>query len=177
VPAVVFIVLAFIAAAIYIAVHRRRGEGDSVSVAEALLLFMLVIPVGIGSIFAALYQLFDSQFIADSIGWKNSPFLREVAFANLGVGIAGVLCWWLRGQFWAAVTLIVSVFSLGAAYGHIAEIVNHNNHHTDNSGPILYTDIIIPVLLLGLLAARYAGRNRHAAMKNDSSARTAGARR
>ncbi len=168
-PAIVFLVLAFIAAAIYVAVHRRRGHASAVSFTEALLLFLLVITVGVGSIFAALYQLFDSKFIADSIGWADSPFLREVAFANLGVGIAGVLCWWLRGQFWAAVVAISSVFLLGAAFGHIAEIVNHNNHHSDNSGPILYADIITPILLLVLLAARYAAR-RHAMTDSDRAA-------
>ncbi len=172
-PAVVFLVLAFIAADIYIIVRRRRGGRHSVSVAEALLLFLLVIAIGVGSIFGALYQLFDSKFIASSIGWSDSPFLREVAFANLGIGVAGVLCWWRRGQFWDAVVAISSVFLLGAAFGHIAEIVNHNNHHTDNSGPILYADIITPSLLLVLLTVRYAER-RHSIAKSDRSPRKAG---
>ena len=70
-------------------------------------------------------------------GWPDSPILREVAFANLGIGIAGILCWW---------------------------------QHVDNSGPILYTDIIIPVLLLLLLAAGYQARHSKATPHPDAPA-------
>jgi hypothetical protein len=40
-----------------------------------------------------------------------------------------------------------------AAWGHIYQAVEHDNHAAYNTGPILYADILVPLIALGLLVA------------------------
>jgi hypothetical protein len=47
----------------------------------------------------------------------------------------------------------VAIFLLGAAYTHIYDLVAHNNRNPGNAGAILYMDIILPVVAIGLLVA------------------------
>jgi len=92
---------------------------------------------------------------AYSIGWPTgNPFQFEVALHDLAVGILGVLCFWLRGDFWSATVIAYAVFGLEVAYGHIRDIRIHRNYAPGNAGPVLYlNDILLPFLLVVLLIA------------------------
>lgn len=60
------------------------------SIAGALLRWLLVFPVGFGSVWAFLGHFFKSDEVAGYIGWPaGNPFQKEVAFANLPLGHAG----------------------------------------------------------------------------------------
>ena len=92
--------------------------------------------------------------IAASIGWEaGSPFQLELGFASLGTAILGILCLWLRGWFWLAPIVSRSVFLLGAAYVHLADILATGNLAPGNAGPILLYDIGVPLLAIGLFIA------------------------
>jgi len=122
-------------------------------IVESFLLWFLVIVVGIGSLYAFVGHAFVADDVARSIGWPTgSPFQFEVALHNLAVGVLGVLCFWLRGDFWSATVIVFAVFGLGAAYGHIRDIRLHRNYAPGIAGPILYiSDILLPLLLVVLL--------------------------
>ena len=84
----------------------------------------------------------------------RSPFQFEVALHNLAVGVLGVLCFWVRGDFWSATVIAFAVFGIGAAYGHIRDIRLSHNYAPGNAGPILYiSDILLPLQLIVLLVA------------------------
>ena len=97
---------------------------------------------------------------AASIGWPaGNPFQTEVAVANLAVGVLGVLCYWLRDNFWVATVIANSIFQLGAAVVHINQIVVAHNYQPNNAGIVLYTDILVPLILIALLISqRYTSR-------------------
>jgi hypothetical protein len=57
------------------------------------------------------------------IGWADSPFQFEVAVANLGIGLVGVIGFWRSRDFALAATLMASCFLGGAAFGHIRLII------------------------------------------------------
>jgi len=116
------------------------------------LLSLLVFTVGFGSIWASIgHSLFANQ-VASSIGWApGSPFQQEVAFANLAFGVLGILCIWIRGNFWTATVIGVSIFLLGDALSHITNIFATSNYSTGNAGAVLILDILVPILLIGLL--------------------------
>jgi hypothetical protein len=118
------------------------------------LLSLLVVTVGLGSIWASIgHSLFANQ-VASTIGWApGSPFQQEVAFANLAFGVLGILCIWIRGNFWTATVIGVSIFLLGDAIGHISNILVTGNYATGNAGTVLVLDILVPLLLIGLLVA------------------------
>ena len=118
------------------------------------LLSLLVITVGFGSICATIGHSFFASQVASSIGWApGSPFQQEVAFANLAFGVLGILCIWIRGNFWTATVIGVSIFLLGDALGHISNIFVTGNYASGNAGAVLVLDILVPLILIGLLVA------------------------
>ena len=48
--------------------------------------------------------------------------------------------------------LLVSLW--GDAYGHIHQAVVNDNHDPDNTGPVLYTDILVPLVGFALYGVR-----------------------
>lgn len=119
---------------------------------KTLLLSFLVISVGIGSIWAFVGHAFMSSMVAESIGWATgSPFQQEVAFANLAIGVLGILCYFYRDNFWTATVIVSSIFLFGAAYVHLINLINYSNHSAGNAGTIFFMDIIGPVILIILL--------------------------
>ena len=121
-------------------------------IVEIFLLTFLVLSVGIGSIWAFIGHAFLSSQVAANIGWApGSPFQLEVAFANLSIGVLGILCYWIRGNFWTATVISSSIFLLGAAYGHIINMLQFANYAPGNAGAVLYMDIIGPIILIVLL--------------------------
>jgi len=121
-------------------------------VVKIFLLSLLVFTVGFGSIMGFIGHAFFADKVAAYIGWASgNPFQLEVAFANLAFGIMGILCFWIRGNFWAATVIGFSVFSLGAAYGHIMNMFYTGNSAPGNVGAVLILDIFVPLLLLLLL--------------------------
>jgi hypothetical protein len=85
-----------------------------------------------------------------------------VAVANLSVGILGILCYWIRGNFWVATVIGFSVWWLGDAVVHIRSIVVESNYAPNNAGMTLYLDILIPLILIALLIYYlYVTRHEH----------------
>ncbi|HEU5434261.1 MAG TPA: DUF6790 family protein [Thermomicrobiales bacterium] len=133
---------------------RRPGPPTPRQIVDTTLQSQLVVGFGLAGLFSFSGHRFRSSEAARSIGWEpGSPFQQEVAFANLGVGLAGVLCAWKRGGFWLATAIAGSAFSLGAALVHIDELRRTGNTAINNTGAIA-PDILIPGTILGLLAAR-----------------------
>jgi hypothetical protein len=154
----IFFVLSLIVAAVHI--YRDKQPRTGKRVAEILLLWLLVINIGFGGIWAFMGHTFAADDVARSIGWPTgNPFQTEVAVANLAIGTLGILSYWIRGNFWTAAVIATSIWLLGAAAIHVVEIVNEGNYNPGNAGLIFYMDIISPLLLIVLLAYyHYAGR-------------------
>ncbi|MBC7119327.1 MAG: hypothetical protein H5T36_02655 [Methanobacteriaceae archaeon] len=130
-----------------------RGPRTKEMIIESVLLALLVVMVGLSSIWAFMGHAFMGERIAAYIGWPaGNPFQLEVAVANLSYGVLGLLSWRFRGEFWTATIVGFSIFYLGAAYIHVMDMF-HGNYAPGNVGAPLYFDIILPILLLGLLAA------------------------
>src|SRR5918911_3353949 len=154
-----FFILSLVVAAVH--VYRDRQARTGRRIAEIVLLWLLVIDIGVGGIFGFIGHTVFADRAAASIGWPaGNPFQTEVAVANLAVGVLGVLCYWLRDNFWVATVIANSVFQLGAAVVHINQIMVAHNYQPDNAGIVLYTDILVPLVLVALLVYhRYIGRH------------------
>jgi hypothetical protein len=132
---------------------RHRGL-SSRRVVRISLLYLLCVQWGFGAALNAISHIVFPDQIAGYIGWEpGSPFQLELGFASLGISILGILSLWLRGWFWLAPVVSWSVFSLGAAYVHILDILTHENMSPGNAGPVLFYDIVVPVIAVGLFAA------------------------
>ncbi len=121
-------------------------------IVELFLLYQLVFSVGLSSLLAFFGLAFMTQFVADYSGWPACPFEEQLANVNLGYGVLGILCIWYRDNFWTATILGSSIWLIGDGIGHLVDMMNHGNYSPGNVGVPLYTDIIIPLLLLSLLA-------------------------
>ena len=71
--------------------------------------------------------------------------------ANLTVDVLGILCYWMRGNFWVATVIGFSVWWLVDAVVHIREIVVAENYAPNNAGVTFYLAIVFPVILIALL--------------------------
>jgi hypothetical protein len=146
----VFLILGLVVGAVHVYMDKQpRTRGR---VAQIFLLWVLVITVGVSGVFAFIGHTVFADATAHSIGWPaGNPFQSEVAVANLTVGVLGILCYWMRGDFWIATVIGFSVWWLGDAVVHIRSIVVDANYAPDNAGVTFYLDILVPVLLIALL--------------------------
>lgn len=124
-------------------------------VAEALFSYYLLFTIGINNLVNFLSHVFFGDFAAKFIGWPNSPFQAEVGFASLGVGIAGVIAFKASLPFRFATLIPPSAFSLGAAGGHVYQMIVAHNFSPGNVGVVLPIDIVIPVVGFVLLWLSY----------------------
>lgn len=101
-------------------------------------------------------HFFFHDVTSASIGWKpHRQFQAEIAFANLGTGINGLLGVLFHGAYWVAAVVAASTFLLGAGYVHIRDIRQHKNYARNNAGPVLYYDLLFPVWMAALLIWKY----------------------
>jgi hypothetical protein len=139
-----------------------------VRVAQIFLQWILVMTVGVGSLFFFIAHTVMAKSTAQSIGWPaGNPFQSEVAVANLTIATLGILSFWIRGNFWVATVVAFSVQWLGAAVVHIREIVVAQDYAPNNAGMTLYLDILIPLILIGLLVY-YLYATRHEQGRNPT---------
>ena len=146
-----FLVLGLVVGSVHVFLDKQpRTKGR---VAEIFLLWLLVITVGIQGIFAFIGHTVYADTTAASIGWPaGNPFQSEVAVANLSYGVLGILCYWMRDNFWVATVIGFSVWWLGDAVVHIRSILVSANYAPNNAGVTFYLDILVPVIIIALLA-------------------------
>jgi hypothetical protein len=153
------LVIGLIAALLSWRFGRRRSGG----ILEEIFAFYLLFPIGISFLYNFVCHGFFGDMTARFIGWQNSPFQLEVAFASLGFAVVGLLAF--RGSHGLRIGAVIgpALFLLGAAGGHVYQMIVAHNFAPGNAGAIFYMDIVIPVfglVLLGLEQRRLRGFSR-----------------
>ena len=140
-------VFLFVAALALAAAWRTGASGP-----DRLLGWILLLPIGVTGLWAAVFHLFFPQIAAADIGWE----LESVPVR----GRHGGSCDWrdrLRRASGAAWTsrrrwcMMNSIFLLGDAVGHVEQMIAAGNFAPGNAGIPFYSDIAFPVLALVLL--------------------------
>lgn len=109
----------------------------------------LVWLIGVNGIVAGSGHLLFPDPVADSIGWpRGTPWQWEVGVADISYGVLGVMSPAFGRDFWVAAIIVASVFLIGAAAGHVRQLVAAHNLSPGNAGAILYTDVAIPVVAI-----------------------------
>lgn len=119
---------------------------------EDLFAPFLLWSIGVSFLYNFVMHVFFGPMSARFIGWEPSPFQAEVGFASLGFSLVGFLAW--RGGRGLRIAAVAgpACFLLGAAAGHVVQIVRAENFSPGNAGIIFYTDILIPIAGLVMLA-------------------------
>ena len=132
------------------AIHLRAGRhGIVLAGRRSILLYVLGVSGAIGMFNVVTHTVFADD-VAASIGWPaGNPFQTEVGFANLAIGIIGFACFW-RYDFWLPAVMAKTIFAWGAGVTHVLDIVRTGNLASNNSGPILVWDFLLPVAMISL---------------------------
>jgi len=148
-PTVAWLVLGLAAA--LVAIVRRPAPRSRAFVVEKLFAWFLFFSIGVSFLYNAFMHTVFADFTAKFIGWAPSPFQFEVAMASLGFSIVGFLAF--RGSLGMRTAAVVApaVFLLGAAAGHVIQMVRAGNFAPGNTGSVFWTDILVPAIGLALL--------------------------
>ncbi len=122
-------------------------------------MYVLGVSGAIGMFNVVMHTAFADE-VAASIGWQaGSPFQMEVGFANLAIGIVGFACFW-RYDFWLPAIVAKSIFIWGAGLTHVVDIAAAGNFSSNNAGPILAWDFLLPVVMITLYILARPARDR-----------------
>lgn len=145
-----FLVLGLLVA--LIAIVRAPRPLSSARVVEKLLAAYCFFAVGVTFLYNFVMHCFFGAMAASFIGWADSPFQVEVGTASLGFSIVGFLAAFRGFDMRLAAVIGPSAFLLGAAAGHVYQMVAAGNFAPGNAGVIFWTDILVPVIGCVLLA-------------------------
>lgn len=115
---------------------------------ELFLLYQLVFNIGLLGLLSFIGLTFLPDIAAAHVGWTPCHFEQELANVNLGYGVLGLLCIWLRGDFWTAVVIGASIWLFGDGLDHFFNAFYHHNLAPGNLGVLFYTDILIPIVMI-----------------------------
>lgn len=152
-----FLVVGLVASAI--AYLSKPAPRTRAQVVEALFSWFLFFSIGVSYFYNFVMHVFFGDMAAHFIGWANSPFQAEVGFASLGFSVIGFLAFRGDPGLRKAAVIGSSIFLLGAAGGHIYQMITAHNFAPGNAGVVFWTDIFVPVIgfVLLWLSARSAG--------------------
>jgi len=117
---------------------------------ETFMIYLLAISVGANGLGGAFGHIFLSDLIAEGVGWPTgSPFQLEMGFANLLVGVLGLMAIGRRDGFRTATILATTILGLGATAVHLMDIAATGNLSPGNTIQNL-GNLLDPILLIGL---------------------------
>lgn len=107
--------------------------------------------VGLAFTFSGVMHIFLGDLTAKQIGWANSPFQFEIGLANWSIAILGFFSFFNTNRsVWLVSILALIIQSTGAGFGHVYQLLVNNNHAVSNAGLIMYTDLFVPLIMLGI---------------------------
>jgi hypothetical protein len=134
-----------------VAIVRSGISIDRPIVVEKLLAWYVFFSIGIDNLYNFVMHVFFGKMSAAFIGWADSPFQFEVGTASLGYAAVGLLAAFRSYDLRLAAVLGPSIFTLGAAAGHINQMITAGDFAPGNAGIIFWTDIFIPLFGFALL--------------------------
>ncbi|MGB6427275.1 MAG: DUF6790 family protein [Methyloceanibacter sp.] len=152
-----------------IAIWRSPEPVSFRLIADRLLRYLFLLPLGVQGIWAFLGHVFLPEEAASAIGWAPSPFQYEVGVANLGLGLASFYAAFKGFEARAATAIAASCFLAGAGFGHLLDIMAGDNLAPGNAGPILITDFLTPIAILVLLILSPRQPELKAAVKSQAA--------
>lgn len=134
----------------FIHLFSSKEAKTPLRVVRLFLLYQIVFSLGLTSVLAFIGLMFMSDYVAAFSGWPACPFEKELANVNLGYAVLAIMCIWKGDEFWLATILGSAIWLVADGIGHIGDLVLHGNNTSGNAGVPLYTDIIVPLVLLAL---------------------------
>jgi hypothetical protein len=144
-----FLVVGFLFA--WAAIARAPKPVSRHVVVDKLLAWYIFWAIGVCYLYNFVMHSVFAKMSAAFIGWPDSPFQFEVATASLGFAVVGFVAAFRSFDMRLAAVLGPSFFLLGAAAGHVYQMITAHNFAPGNAGVIFYMDIVIPIVGFVLL--------------------------
>jgi len=105
--------------------------------------------VGVLFLWGGLSHLIIPEKAASAIGWKVSPFQKEVGAYDVAVGLTALLASFNKFKsLISGLVLIYAVFAFYAGVNHLYELVYEGNTNKNNTGFVLFTDLFVPIVVV-----------------------------
>ncbi|WP_406011715.1 hypothetical protein OG520_00365 [Streptomyces sp. NBC_00984] len=108
---------------------------------------------GCGSLWMTVAFLAFPDVMANAIGFDRTPFMFEIAFANLGLAVMGFRAASASARERITIGLGGGMFLWGALAGHLYQWFANGDHAPGNTGGVLVNDLLIPAVMI-ILAVR-----------------------
>ncbi|RPF22274.1 DUF6790 family protein [Myceligenerans xiligouense] len=96
---------------------------DQTYVLRTLLLHQFVVSHGFIAVAGFIINVLYPERTAAKLGWPSGPFQIKYGFAQLGLGVMGVMAIWFQGNFWAGVLVTLYIYGLSGLWTHTQEIM------------------------------------------------------
>lgn len=143
----------FIVALVAASLSKKPGPR-----AERYLSWLLLLSVGVASLWAGLFHVFLPKVASASIGWAPSPFEFEIGVADIALGVVAIASFWRSLAFKSAIALYAIVFYLGVTVGHVRQALASHDYAANNFGLLLVVTVLHVILLSALLLAAWRGK-------------------
>ncbi len=134
-----------------VSISRAAKPINAAVIVEKLLSWYVFFSIGVCFLYNAVFHMFFGKIAAAFIGWEDSPFQFEVGTASLGFSVIGFIAAFRSFDLRLGAIIPFSIFTLGAAAGHVHQMIAAGNFASGNAGVIFYTDFLIPPFGLFLL--------------------------
>jgi uncharacterized protein DUF6790 len=128
-----------------VAIARAPQPRPVAVVIEKLVAWFVFWTIGVAYLYNAVFHIFFGEMAARFIGWADSPFQLEVGTASLGFSAVGFIAAFGSFDRRLAAILGSAIFALGAAGGHIYQMITADNFAPGNAGIIFWSDILLPL--------------------------------
>lgn len=118
-------ILMFIAAGLITATVHLAIQGfsaDSEEVVKTFLLHQFVVPHGMIAVGGFIINVLYPKQTAEKLGWPSGPFQIKYGFAQVGLGVMGVLSIWFQGNFWVGTLVTLYIFGFSGLWTHTMEL-------------------------------------------------------
>jgi hypothetical protein len=146
--------------AVHVALDRSAARRTAGRVYELAALW-LIVGMGAFNLWGGFGHVGPtSAGVAAEIGYAPSMFQWEIGWADIALGVVGVLCVRRvnRGRWTDATLVALTVSFFGDGIGHIMQLVAHDNLAPDNVWAIPTCFLVPTFSALFVLLARRAGR-------------------
>ena len=100
---------------------------DAATIVEKLISWHVFFALGVTYLYNFVFHVFFGKMAAAFIGWADSPFQFEVGMASLGFSAVAFTAAFRSFDLRLAAILGSSLFLLGAAAGHVYQMVTERN--------------------------------------------------
>lgn len=133
------------------AIVRAQRPVSVATLVEKLISWHVFFALGVTHLINFVFHVFFGRMAAAFIGWADSPFQLEVGMASLGFAAVAFVASFRSFDLRLAAILGSALFSLGAAAGHVHQMLTARNFAPGNAGIIFYLDILVPLFGFTLL--------------------------